>query len=193
MKIIFCVLLGFSINILTFSQHAINFSGAQAHTSAMLDVSDTTKGILIPRLSTVERNSLSNPAIGLLIYNSDSKRLNYWNGSQWVEIISLELSVSQSEGTGVVKGILFSSTDSLPHHSAILEIRDNNGGFLIPRMTTTQRNSISSPANGLLIYNTETNRFNYYNGTSWLELCGTNVGNSTGSVQAGFGISISLD
>lgn len=57
--------------------------------------------------------------------------------------------------------------------SAYLEVGPaSNGirGFLPPRTTTTLRNSISSPANGLHIYNTITNRPNYFNGTTWVDL-----------------------
>jgi hypothetical protein len=44
-----------------------------------------------------------------------------------------------------------------PDVSAIVDIRSTEKGFLLPRMTTIQRNSISNPANGLLIYNTTSN------------------------------------
>ena len=51
--------------------------------------------------------------------------------------------------------------------SAKLDITSTTGGFLPPRMTTTQRDAISTPATGLVIYNTTTNVLNFYNGTSW--------------------------
>lgn len=51
--------------------------------------------------------------------------------------------------------------------SAILQADSTTKGFLPPRMTTTQRDAISSPAEGLMIYNTTTNTLNYYNGTAW--------------------------
>jgi hypothetical protein len=54
-----------------------------------------------------------------------------------------------------------------PNPSAILDIVSNTTGILIPRLTTSQRNSISSPAQGLLIFNTSSNSFEYYDGTSW--------------------------
>jgi hypothetical protein len=49
-----------------------------------------------------------------------------------------------------------------PDTSSILDLTSNSQGILTPRMTTEQRNLISSPANGLLIYNTTTSGFNYY-------------------------------
>jgi hypothetical protein len=41
-----------------------------------------------------------------------------------------------------------------PDSSALLELDSNNSGFLIPRVTEAERNSITDPANGLLIYQT---------------------------------------
>jgi len=51
--------------------------------------------------------------------------------------------------------------------SAALEVRSTTKGFLPPRMTTTQRDAIASPAAGLVIYNTTTNVLNFYNGSAW--------------------------
>ena len=54
-----------------------------------------------------------------------------------------------------------------PNTSAQLDISSASKGILIPRMTSTQRNAIASPANGLTIYNTTTKQYNLYNGTRW--------------------------
>ncbi|MBL0152402.1 MAG: hypothetical protein IPP93_02505 [Chitinophagaceae bacterium] len=54
-----------------------------------------------------------------------------------------------------------------PNTSAQLDISSSSKGILIPRMTTTQRNAIASPANGLTVYNTTTKQYNLYNGTRW--------------------------
>lgn len=55
-----------------------------------------------------------------------------------------------------------------PHASAQLQIDATNRGLLAPRLTQTQRDAISSPATGLLIYQTDnTPGFYYYNGSAW--------------------------
>jgi uncharacterized protein (TIGR02145 family) len=59
--------------------------------------------------------------------------------------------------------------------SAIFEMESTNKGILFPRMTTTQRNAITSPATGLLIYNTTTNCMEYFNGTGWLNTCTNSI------------------
>ena len=55
-----------------------------------------------------------------------------------------------------------------PDASAALDITSTTGGLLVPRMTETQRDAISSPATGLMIYQIDgTVGFYYYNGSSW--------------------------
>lgn len=55
-----------------------------------------------------------------------------------------------------------------PNASAQIDMTSTSRGFLKPRMTTAQRNAISSPAVGLEIYNTDTYQNETYNGSSWM-------------------------
>lgn len=54
--------------------------------------------------------------------------------------------------------------------SAQVEIVSTTKGFLPPRMTTAQRDAISTPATGLSVYNTSTNTNDYYSGSAWLNV-----------------------
>jgi hypothetical protein len=54
-----------------------------------------------------------------------------------------------------------------PAASAQLDVTSTTKGFLPPRMDSTARNAIVSPATGLTIYNTTIKAFQVYNGTSW--------------------------
>ncbi len=55
---------------------------------AKLEVWDTTRGILIPRLTVKQRNlHLNNPDTALLIYNKDCHVFQYWDGNQWVTLL----------------------------------------------------------------------------------------------------------
>lgn len=51
--------------------------------------------------------------------------------------------------------------------SSIVDLTSTTKGMLPPRMTTTQRNAISSPVEGLFVYNTTLNSLDYYDGGSW--------------------------
>lgn len=56
-----------------------------------------------------------------------------------------------------------------PNASAALDITSTTRGLLVPRMTTTQRDAISSPANGLIIYNTTVNKFQGCAAGAWVD------------------------
>jgi hypothetical protein len=56
-----------------------------------------------------------------------------------------------------------------PNASSLLEIKSTTKGLLISRMTKTQRDAITTPATGLMIYQTNsTPGFYFYNGTAWV-------------------------
>ena len=61
-------------------------------------------------------------------------------------------------------------TSSDPVASAQLEVVSTTKGFLPPKMTTTQKNAIASPATGLQVYDTTLNRPCFYDGTTWITL-----------------------
>ncbi len=56
-----------------------------------------------------------------------------------------------------------------PHASSVLDVSSTTQGMLTPRMTTVQRAAIGSPADGLMVYDTDLKSFYHYNSTltSW--------------------------
>jgi len=91
------------INIAFAQGVSVNTTGAAADTSAMLDVSSFTKGVLVPRMTAAQKNALYQPAIGLLIFQTDSTAgFRYYNGSKWVQIIN-----SATAAAGSNKQILY--------------------------------------------------------------------------------------
>ena len=81
-----CLCLALSLNKLAFSQMAINTDGSLPDSSAMLDVSSTEKGVLIPRMTSLQRNNIHNPATGLMIYDTDQNSFWYFDGVAWGQI-----------------------------------------------------------------------------------------------------------
>ncbi len=80
---ILCVL---SLLITTYSsaQVAINKTGNSPDGSALLDVQSDSLGILIPRMTEAQRDAITNPIAGLLIYQSDGVLgFYYYNGTDW--------------------------------------------------------------------------------------------------------------
>ncbi|MDX1479070.1 MAG: hypothetical protein R3301_15255, partial [Saprospiraceae bacterium] len=67
---------------------AINEDNSSPHGSAILDVKSTTKGFLLPRLSTGQRLAIGSPATGLLVYDSDLDKLFCYTGTVWVDVMA---------------------------------------------------------------------------------------------------------
>ncbi len=65
-----------------------------------------------------------------------------------------------------------------PNASAILDVSSTTKGFLLPRMSTAQRNAVASPAVGLSILNTDDMCTDIYDGTNWIKNCGLKQGDS---------------
>lgn len=53
-----------------------------------------------------------------------------------------------------------------PDNSSILEVESTSQGILVPRLTTAQENAITTPATGLLIYNTDCKEFRFNRSTT---------------------------
>lgn len=73
--------------------------------------------------------------------------------------------------------------------SALLQLNSTTRGFLAPRMTTTQRNAIASPTEGLETYDTTLHASFVHNGTSWTQPVINGVAGSTSSPSINFGTS----
>ncbi|OFX49877.1 MAG: hypothetical protein A2046_16165 [Bacteroidetes bacterium GWA2_30_7] len=59
-----------------------------ANSSAMLDVKSLSKGLLVPRLTTFQRTSVTSPATGLLVFDTNLNSFYYWNGTSWTNLTS---------------------------------------------------------------------------------------------------------
>jgi hypothetical protein len=96
----------------------------------------------------------------------------YWDGTQWVVNGTNFYNNGGSLGVGT----------TAPDASSKLEVNSTTQGFLPPRMTTSQRDAIVSPAIGLVVFNTTTNCLNFFVGSGWNETCGTLI--TTGTLSS---------
>jgi hypothetical protein len=69
-----------------FAQVGINTDGSAPDNSAMLDLKSTTKGALLPRMTTAERIAIASPATGLTVYDLTTQSYWYYNGIAWTNI-----------------------------------------------------------------------------------------------------------
>lgn len=73
--------------------------------------------------------------------------------------------------------VLISNTSGIADSSAILEVKSTAKGFLPPRMTAAQRDSITNPTAGLIIYCADCLEMQMYNDTAWTNMIGLPVSN----------------
>ena len=85
MKQIFTLLAAVVLTASTYAQVGVGTTTPDA--SSALDITSTTKGLLIPRMTAAQRDAISSPAIGLMIYQTDGTvGFYYYNGSSWAEV-----------------------------------------------------------------------------------------------------------
>ena len=85
MRKVFTILAFLAITITSIAQ-TVGIGTATPATSAQLDVSSTTKGFLPPRMTTTERNAITTPATGLVIFNTTTNSLEIRNSAAWVSL-----------------------------------------------------------------------------------------------------------
>ena len=62
---------------------AINNDASLPNASAILDIKSITKGLLIPRMTTVQRTAIAMPAKGLMVFDITSNSFWFYDGSAW--------------------------------------------------------------------------------------------------------------
>ena len=75
-----------------------------------------------------------------------------------------------------------------PSDSALVDMTSTTKGFLPPRLTTTQRDAIVTPSPGLIVYNTTTDKINFYTGAAWEAVSGgsfNGIYDGSGSLTTG--------
>lgn len=61
-------------------------SGAVANTSSLLDMTSTSKGLLVPRMTSLQRTSIGTPAKGLMVFDNTTSTFWFHNGTAWAEM-----------------------------------------------------------------------------------------------------------
>ncbi|HQV87298.1 MAG TPA: hypothetical protein PLO70_17120 [Chitinophagaceae bacterium] len=85
-KIIICLLAIIQYQLLP--AQGVGIGTTNPNSSALLDITSTTKGLLMPRMTTAQRNAIVSPAEGLLIYNTTTEELNQRQNGAWKIVIN---------------------------------------------------------------------------------------------------------
>jgi hypothetical protein len=184
----------------TTAQMGVNSTGAAPSPSAMLDISSTSKGLLIPRMTTAQKNAISPKPVGLMVYDITIASLQYWDGFNWSggewftignDIFKNTFGKVGINTTNLLNTLQIGSPTSPAFSGNDIAIGNANGGgmSLFQSGAATTGNSIwySNSSFSLLpaFGGTGNVGINLTNPTSRLEVFGT------GKTQAGFGSYVS--
>jgi hypothetical protein len=181
-QFIILLLVAFQYQLLVAQSVGIGTTAPNA--SAQLDVTSTTKGLLIPRMTGAQRAAIPTPAIGLLVIQTNTEAVppsspglylfeqagafQVWRRiARTDEIITGSWTVSGNDQYSNVPGNVGIGT-STPNSSAILDLSSITKGLLLPRMNTPQRTSILTPSEGLMVFDNFTRTPWIFDGVVWV-------------------------
>ena len=178
------IILNFVLSFEAFSQLAIGTNSP--HSSAMLDLTSTTQGFLPPRMTGAQRDAIVSPVAGLEIWCLDCGstapygEAQIFNGTIWTNLAGGTVKSVSVPGTNTSGGATspIGIGTNTPSSSAALEVNSTTKGFLVPRMTSTERNRIEPPSSaaGLQVWCTDCNagagELSIFNGEQWTNSSG---------------------
>src|SRR3979490_380695 len=129
-KYLILLLICFCSSAFAFSQ-SVGIGTTVPNGSAQLDITSTTKGILIPRMSTAGITSISSPAKGLLVYDSSKNQLMVNMGTaaipNWQTIVSKSgWNLTGNSGTNPATNFI-GTTDASP---LVMKVKNVRAGFI---------------------------------------------------------------
>jgi hypothetical protein len=84
---------------------SVGIGTTNPNSSAALDIQRTTKGVLIPRLTTVQRNAIPTPATGLLVFDNTTNSFWFRSATDWIEISDTTNNVWRKNGTNAYANV----------------------------------------------------------------------------------------
>lgn len=98
-----------AILVTTLSSYAqIGIGTSTPAPSSILDLTSSTKGVLLPRMTNVQKNAILSPEVGLVVWCSDcgsTGLMQVYNGTAWTNMNGVVTSLPSSNGTAVISAI----------------------------------------------------------------------------------------
>src|SRR5882724_6025192 len=107
---------------------AINNDASLPNASAMLDIKSTTRGVLVPRMTSAQRTAIVSPLKGLLVFDNDTNGFWFYNGSSWTSLSNAGSGWSVSGNNNTDTSVNFvGTTDAKP---LILKVNNQRAGVI---------------------------------------------------------------
>ncbi|MFZ1679143.1 MAG: DUF1566 domain-containing protein [Saprospiraceae bacterium] len=189
MKFLFVIIifLGLTFQKVIGQNISIRATTSTPDASAILDIQSTTHGLLIPGMTIEQRDLIVSPSTGLIIFQTDDvSGIYFFNGTNWAPIQTptsvepwtiIDTNILNTNIGSVIihKSLVVNDTTIEADTNAVLNVQSTRKGFLPPRLTSSDRNALISPATGLLIWCSDCGVFGQiqiFNGFTWADILG---------------------
>lgn len=121
--------------------------------SAALDVSSTTKGMLIPRMTSGQRTGIATPATGLLVFDATTESFWFKSATNWIELVDTSNNLLKKNGTNIYTtgNTQLGIGTSTPAYD--IHIRQPNANIGLTDATTNKVSGTFTAADGDLVIN----------------------------------------
>lgn len=125
---------------------SIGINNAAPSASAQLDISSTTKGILVPRMTTVQRTAIAAPANALLVFDISTNSFWFYNGAAWTELFSAASGWALNGNGGTNPAVHFIGTTD--NTNLVFKRHNNRAGFIGTFATSFGLNALNPASTG---------------------------------------------
>jgi hypothetical protein len=122
-------------SILLFAQtSSVGIGTTSPNASAALDIQSTTRGLLVPRLTSVQKNAIASPAAGLLVYDTNTGSFWFKSSTNWIELVDTLNNAWKKSGNNVFFNNSGNVGIGVTNPTSRLDV---NGQFVLRNSTTT--------------------------------------------------------
>jgi len=178
-KVLFSLSLLIVMSVATTAQNgvSINTDNSNPDNSAMLDVKSTNKGVLVPRMTAIQKNAIPVPAMGLLVFQTDgTSGFYYYTGATWIPLAADGNGIYDGDGT-TPAGTDVTVTDYINIDANTLFVDGTNNRIGIGTTTPLSPMDVRSNNGGPLIRIQNTNASGFSAIDFWDNLGTFRVGN----------------
>ncbi len=124
------------------------------------------QSLILPYHDETTIELIESPTAGTMVYDTSMNAIVFFNGSIWNKLTAKSQFISQNS-TIVGRGIGIDLNGSPRIESALLNLSEANGTFVLPAYTNSQILELATPVSRMLLYNSDLNRIMVFDDTRW--------------------------
>ncbi len=153
--------------------------------SALVELQSTTGALLVSRMTSAQMKALIAPANGMIVYTTDTQQFNFYQNSAWMPLSYINGAFVLPNMTTPQRQAISSPSNGMMVYDSTLNqtytyqntgnsfaqwgqmVTTINGTFPLPRLTTLQRQAVSSPNPGWMVFDSTLNQPYIYQNGAW--------------------------